>query len=157
MTYNIRVASLEMADHINLTYLVEDFCNFIAKPWEKVSIEAIKSKIWYFFQEEKVVPKVVLVLEETATSKIVGVLAGLAMPSFYTEAKIGIEQVWWVDPKHRGARKALLMPLVFEEWCKMQGCSSVALSSVEGSTDVSRIYKKWGYTLTEQTYQKELT
>lgn len=85
----------------------------------------------------------------------VGILAGIAIESLLTEGYTAVEQMWWVEPEHRG-RDSLKLFKLFLEWAKHIGCSMVTMAGLTGMTEVDKLYKKNGFVLTETSYVKEL-
>lgn len=98
----------------------------------------------------------VLVLE--CNSEIVGMLITFVAPCFFSDAIQATEIVWYIDPEHRGSKKAYEMLDLFEEWAGAKGavCTNLMNLDVLNADKVAKIYYKRGYKLAENTFVKEL-
>jgi len=90
--------------------------------------------------------------------EIVGMLVCFVTPCFFSEVVQAVEIVWYVDPDHRGSRKAMEMLDLYEEWAKEHGavCTNLINLNVLKGDKVAKIYKRKGYRLVENTFVKEL-
>lgn len=86
----------------------------------------------------------------------VGLIAMIATKSLFNHDLMAVEQIWWVDPPHRKARNSLALLKLVNDWALKVGCSSVVLSGLNSSTDVSKLYKHLGFTQTEYAYYKKV-
>lgn len=85
---------------------------------------------------------------------IKGMLCATCVPSPLSPVKLGVEQVFWIDPQARG-RGALAIIRAYEDWCSEQGCSFVGLVSL-GQKSAGRLYERCGYARAEQHYMKAI-
>jgi GNAT superfamily N-acetyltransferase len=90
--------------------------------------------------------------------EVVGMFVSFATPSFFSDVTQAVELVWYVDPEHRGSREALKLLDLYEEWAKEQGAVCVNLMNIDmlNGPKVAKLYNRKGYTLTENTFVKEL-
>jgi len=88
----------------------------------------------------------------------VGMLVCFIAPCFFSDALQAGELVWYVDPEHRGSRKSIEMLIVFEDWAKERGavCCNMMNLEVLSPEKTAKFYTRRGYTLTENTFIKEL-
>ena len=91
-------------------------------------------------------------------NEIVGMFIGFVAPCFFSDVIQATEIVWYVEPDHRGSRKALEMLDLFEEWAEFKGavCSNLMNLDVLNADKVAKMYNKRGYRLVENTFVKEL-
>jgi len=88
---------------------------------------------------------------------IVGFAAGIKSHLLgSTQAMMGTELAWWVDPLHRGNGGRLLE--FMEGLAKREGVKYWNMMSMESSMPeaVGQMYEKMGYRHIETTYMKEL-
>lgn len=110
------------------------------------------------FANSAISDKVLLVLYRDLYP--VGVLLGMnanTHPVFH-KTGVTIEQLWWVDPEHRGSKHATKLIDAFEEWSRQIGVKRVVMGHFNDliGTKVKKYYEKNGYKLLEQSYVKEL-
>lgn len=90
----------------------------------------------------------------------VGILLGMNVNTHPVFRKTGvtIEQLWWVDPEHRGSKHATKLIDAFEEWSRQLGVKRVVMGHFNDlvGTKVKKYYEKNGFNLLEQSYVKEL-
>lgn len=98
----------------------------------------------------------VLFLLLKVQEETVGMLVGFATETPFSYDKIASELAWWVEPEHRGNRKALDLIYAYEAWALKIGCKHVSMSLLPALTDVSKTYERMGYKQTEISYLKEL-
>jgi len=85
----------------------------------------------------------------------VGMLSLISAPAPFWNGFLASEQVWWVDPNHRG-RYSLMMVDLAEEWAKKTGCLGIAFSALNSNDMVTKIYEKKQFKLTELAYYKDI-
>ncbi len=86
----------------------------------------------------------------------VGLLIGCATQTPFSDDKVAAELAWYIEPTHRGNRKAVDLVLAYETWARTIGCKHVSMSLLSDLTDVSKFYEKLGYKRTEISFLKEL-
>ncbi|MHA2084301.1 MAG: GNAT family N-acetyltransferase [Candidatus Thorarchaeota archaeon] len=91
-------------------------------------------------------------------NEIVGMFVCFATPCFFSDAVQAVEIVWYVDPEHRGSKEALKLLDVYEEWARKHGavCANLMNVDILKGAKVAKLYGRKGYTLTENTFVKEL-
>lgn len=85
----------------------------------------------------------------------IGMIGLISAPAPFWYGFIASEQVWWVDPIHRG-KHSLGMVSLAEEWAKKAGCLGIAFSALNSNDGVTKIYEKRNYKLSELAYYKDL-
>lgn len=100
----------------------------------------------------------VLVLLYIESSKVCGMVVGLASETPFSTDVVASELAWWVDPEYRGTRKAGDLVLAYEAWARHIGCKHVTMALLPQLTNpkVERYYDRLGYKKTEISYIKEL-
>lgn len=86
----------------------------------------------------------------------VGMIAGVAGKSLFTEGVYTVEQMWWVDPAHRGTRFALGLLKAYEDWAKVIGAEYCVVASIKDVTNLDKLYTKFGYVNSEQSFMKRI-
>lgn len=74
---------------------------------------------------------------------------------------IAAESVWWVDKSARKGTIPLRMLKAYEYWAKLIGCNKCCMGLIASAKDIDhdklrKLYTKMGYSLSEETYVKEL-
>lgn len=87
---------------------------------------------------------------------LIGLLAGTKTITLFSTAPVAVELSWYVDREFRDGSTGLKLLKAFEQWGQDQGCIKVAMSDIEGLKNLSQLFTKLGYTLTEKTYTKDL-
>lgn len=106
---------------------------------------------WYLSTPEN--ESIIILMEYNGVP--VGMISLISTPMPFWNGFIAAEQVWWVDPDHRGKSSLKFIKLA-EEWARVTGCVGIALSSLESNNNVSKIYTRSGYTLMESSFYKDL-
>mgnify|MGYP003624692532 FL=1 len=88
---------------------------------------------------------------------IAGFLAGMIQPVIISHTKIAFELAWFVDKHSRGGAGAIKLVKAFEAWAKDNGAEWVTMADITGLADLSPLYSKLGYSLTEKAYSKRVT
>jgi GNAT superfamily N-acetyltransferase len=90
--------------------------------------------------------------------EVVGMLVCFVTPCFFSDTKQAVEIAWYVDPDHRGSKKAHEMIDHYEEWARELGAVCVNMMNLEISKadKVAKMYERRGYTLAENTFVKEI-
>lgn len=83
-----------------------------------------------------------------------GVLMAATFEHPFGAGRWAKETVWYVAPQARG-RSAIQMLKTYEAWARDRGCTAIGMASLAGN-DVSRIYKRCGYTPAETHFVKPL-
>lgn len=88
----------------------------------------------------------------------VGMLMATTSEMLFSEEKLGVELMWWVNEDHRNGTLGWELFKAFEYWAKQIGCKAVQMSSVasEYAERLNKIYARKGYQLMERAYLKEL-
>lgn len=85
---------------------------------------------------------------------VCGMLCASSVESPLAPLKIGIEQVFWIDPTYRG-RWAVRLIAAYEAWAVAQGCDRASLATIQAK-GADRLYARLGYERAETHFVKEL-
>ncbi len=91
--------------------------------------------------------------------KPVGFIAGVKAPLLAsTDALIGSELAFWINPEHRKGRSSILLIKYMEELVALQKIKHWTMISMESSSPevAERIYLKLGYKKAETSFVKEI-
>lgn len=90
--------------------------------------------------------------------KVVGIVAGLWLPTPWDNSKITATEMWWfVDPEARNAGIGTALMDALESWARDVGAWRLSMMLIEGiSPGVEQMYEKRGYVPREKTFVKEL-
>ena len=93
-----------------------------------------------------------------AGTEVVGMFFRFVTPCFFSDVKQAVEIAWYVDPEHRGSRKALQMLEMYEQWAKEHDAVCVNLVNLDvlRGDKIAKLYSRMGYKLVENTFTKEL-
>jgi GNAT superfamily N-acetyltransferase len=94
----------------------------------------------------------ILVAEEE--DRLVGLLAFILFPHYFSGEPTAGEVMWYVEPEHRPGGIALKLLWAAEELAKTLG--AVRMQMTSPTADVASIYQRFGYKQIEVSYQKEL-
>lgn len=86
-----------------------------------------------------------------------GFAAGCKSPSLgSSQAMVGTEIAWWVNPDHRGGGNGIELLKYMEMLAKEQGVKYWSMVSMQSSMpeQVNALYEKMGYKLSEMVYTK---
>ena len=93
-----------------------------------------------------------------ADTEVVGMFLCFVTPCFFSDVKQAVEIAWYVDPEHRGSKRALQMLEMYEQWAKEHDAVCVNLVNLDvlRGDKVAKLYNRMGYKLVENTFTKEL-
>lgn len=93
-----------------------------------------------------------------SNNEIVGMLICFVTPCFFSDVLQAVEIAWYVTPEHRKSSKGIEMIKQYEEWARSKGAAQLTLMNLEvlEGDRVAKVYHRLGYTLTENTFSKEL-
>jgi GNAT superfamily N-acetyltransferase len=90
----------------------------------------------------------------------VGIITGLVCDgdNIFAACRVAAEYVWYVDPDYRTGTGAMRLLKAYEEWAKEVGCDMVSMSLFESENrdQLTRLYKKRGYTTKEEVFSKAI-
>ncbi len=91
-------------------------------------------------------------------NKIVGAVAGMVYPLFFSGDLISQEIFWWVDPEARGTEAGKMLFEALNGWAKENGAVALSMIAIENgkAEAVGKIYKKKGFIPTEHAYVRGL-
>jgi len=85
--------------------------------------------------------------------RLIGFLAGEIVPYFFSRELLANQQLWYVLPKYRGSRAALLLVKEFESWASDLGASEVCMATSSGP-NYDSLMEKLGYRKTGGVYKR---
>lgn len=94
----------------------------------------------------------VLVLEED--SAVRGVLGFILFPHYFSGELTAGELIWYVEPEYRKGCPALKLLWAAEALAKKLGAKRMQFTAP--TSDISRIYERFGYKQVEVSFQKAL-
>jgi GNAT superfamily N-acetyltransferase len=150
--YSIREATEE--DVVDLAILGKQFAKE-SKNYDLLGWNSTKAYNFLFDAIQREDFGVFCLYTET---EIVGMLICFVTPCFFSNVVQAVEIVWYVDPDHRGSRKAREMLDWYEEWAESRQavCTNLVNLDTLNAGKVAKIYVKRGYRLVENTFVKEL-
>lgn len=147
----------ELGPDDDLSGLVEMARNFYAaSPYQSVPFSEESALRWYARMAEAG-----LLFCAKDGDEIAGVVGGLSAPFLINDTyNVGVELLWWVEPKYRGTGAGELLLNAIEAKArelKLAKWTMVSLASAElHPSAVGKIYERRGYVLTERAYTKDL-
>lgn len=117
--------------------------------WDKSKTEAILAQA---IHSDEVL---ILVLEDEGI--VVGGLVAAMSTMPFASHKIATELAWFVDPRYRGHRKSLGLVKEYEKWAKANGATYVVMAHIHKVADISNVYERLGYEITESSYMKKVS
>lgn len=150
--FDVRIATPE--DRIKLLELSQAFFNesHYAKTSTFDSLVTLNTIDSYF--ERRKEEAIIFVLTHKGT--IVGMISGLAIPSFFNRDYTAVEHIWYVLPEFRG-RHSLSLLKALMAWSKHVGCKTlVATGQTQDETNLRGLYTRFGFIEKEYTFIKEL-
>lgn len=76
---------------------------------------------------------------------IVGGMIGDVINPWFSDSKVGIEHIIYVDPAYRIGRDVYRLIRSWVEWCKAQGCEQIRPQITSGNVRVARLYEAMGF------------
>lgn len=78
---------------------------------------------------------------------LVGAMLGDVIEPWFSDSKVGIEHIIYVDPEHRSGRDVYRLIRAWVEWCKAQGCEQIRPQITSSIFKVARLYEAMGFEL----------
>lgn len=101
-------------------------------------------------------PQEIITILSEQDGQVRGMICGLCNSPPFSDEKVATELAWWMDEEYRGSKDSLLLFKAYEDWAVRVGCSLVQMALLSNSPDLTKIYERSGYTMTERTFLKEL-
>jgi GNAT superfamily N-acetyltransferase len=98
-----------------------------------------------------------LVLVSEDNGKPVGILVAYAYEPIFSQDRVAIEVLWFLEDEYRKSTRGVEMADAFEYWAKMIGCKLAQygyLSSADPG--MQKFYERRGMKMVEMVYHKEL-
>lgn len=149
--YKLRLATLEDMP------VVQEMCYWFFQDSHYSSTdfydqETVEQTILTYFQKPQEEAIIILLLYNEVP---VGLITGLAVPSFFSKGYTALEHIWWVHPEHRSKHSLRLLKALLE-WSEHIGCSKFVASGQTEDMDIKKIYKHFGLSEKEYVFSKEL-
>ena len=98
------------------------------------------------------------VLVAVRGTEIIGFLYAVVSTFFWSTTPVAIDQLLYIDPKHRGGSHGVSLIRRYEEWCRGKGVAEARLSISSGITGdrTRKLYLALGYEPLGYVYRKEL-
>jgi len=150
-TENLRLASLDDIPYLmGLAKTLYD-----TSGWEDIPVDYTKGQAVFekFIIEGQ---KEALVLISHDKGKAVGVLAAYAFTPIFSNSKVAVECLWYLEPEYRG-RRGLDMKKAYEYWAKLVGAEFCQYGVLSTSPDgLEKLYQREGMKFSEKVYIKKL-
>lgn len=150
-TENLRLASLD-----DIPFLMDlAKTQYETSGWDLIPVDYVKGRAMFekFIVEGQ---KEALVLISHDKGKAVGVLAAYSFVPMFSNSKIAVESLWYLDPKYRG-RRGVEMKKAYEYWAKLIGCEYVQYGVLSTSPEgLEKMYLNDGMQFSEKVYIKKL-
>lgn len=96
----------------------------------------------------------VLVMEDDGD--LVGMLVGGVAQPLFSLDRVATELAWFVLPEHRDSRHSIKLLKAYEDWAEEVNCKFVTMVDIHTLNDLTALYERKGYSLTEKTFVKEI-
>lgn len=95
-----------------------------------------------------------VLLYENDNGKVVGLLAFIIFPHYFTQEPTATEIMWYVEPEERVGGGGLKLMWEAEKMAKTMGAKRFGFTAP--TEEVAALYKRFGYKQIEVSFQKEL-
>jgi hypothetical protein len=143
----IRIAG---PDDFEVVYeLVVDFVQTSPYKDDEIDHEKFREFVYNLLIADKT-QSMVFLLEDGS-----GVLVATSVEKFWSTEKTTLELMFWIRPESRNYQKAKVLVHAYEYWAKeIVRAKTIQLAVIDDR--VSKLYRRWGYTLAENSYMKEI-
>ena len=87
--------------------------------------------------------------------QIVGAIVCLVTEMYMSNTVIASDLAWFVSKDLRGSSWSIKLLKTFEDWGRAKGADYLGMADIEGIGNLSKLYCKLGYSVSETTYLKE--
>jgi len=138
-------------DLFDVMVLAKEFCKEAPDyfTWDK---EKVQQLLIQAINE----PSFVLFVSTTSDGEITGGILGACTEMFMSRVKIAAELSWFMSKDHRGNRHAIELVKAFESWAEASEAKYVIMADIRGIADLSKLYEKMDYSMSEVSYIKEM-
>lgn len=139
------------ADVFDLLVLGREFSREAGEAfqWDKIKTEGI------LMQAVKSDEVLILVIEDEGV--VVGSLIGAVTTMPFSSHMIATELAWFVDPRYRGNKQSIKLIKEYEAWAKKKGAKYVVMAHIHRVADISNVYERLGYEISESSYMKKVS
>lgn len=88
--------------------------------------------------------------------RVSGMVVGFIGPTLFSDDLTAIEICWYMDKSFRNTKDALLLLKGYEKWATDKGATVVSLTYLDKVQDLTKLYERKGYTLSECGFTKEV-
>ncbi len=121
-------------------------------PYSELTFSKKKFDIWFDLAITDMSKATILVAEED--EKLVGIIGGVITEMTLYDATVTAEAVWYVKPEYRSSWLAIYLFKAYEYWSKEIVKADFCMSGSVSTKDLTKFYKRYGYTHTETAYMK---
>lgn len=153
---SIKTDTLRLASLDDIPYLLDlAKTQYETSGWDMIPVDYTKARQMF----EKFViegQKEAMVLISHDKGKAVGVMAAYAFTPLFSNSKVAVEVLWYLEPEYRG-RRGVDMKQAFEYWAKLIGAEFVQYGVLSTSPDgLEKLYQRDGMHKSETVYIKKL-
>lgn len=87
--------------------------------------------------------------------EITGAIVCIITEMYMSNTVIASDLAWFVSKDLRGTPTSIKLLKTFEKWGKSKGADYLGMADIEGIGNLSKLYSRLGYSVTETTYLKE--
>ena len=88
--------------------------------------------------------------------EITGAIVCIVTEMYMSNTVIASDLAWFVSKNLRGTPTSIKLLKTFEQWGKSKGANYIGMADIEGIGNLSKLYSRLGYSVTETTYLKEV-
>lgn len=115
-----------------------------------------EDRILQYFEIALQNPLSVICILSEQDGDVRGMICGVCDAPPFSDLKVATELAWWMDEEYRHSRDSLDLFKAYEEWARRAGASLCQMALLSSSPDLTKLYERSGYQLTERTFLKEL-
>jgi predicted acetyltransferase len=98
-----------------------------------------------------------IILVAVEDDQPIGGIGGMPVKCVFDSNHITMTELFlWVNPEHRKGSAMIRLIKMFEADAKSLGADAVALCHTNSTPSLGKIYERYGYSLAESTYYKEV-
>jgi len=86
---------------------------------------------------------------------ITGAMVCLVTEMYMSNTIVASDLAWFVSKEARGNSSSIKLLKTFEDWGRSKGADYLGMADIEGIGNLSELYTRLGYSISETTYIKE--
>tara|TARA_R100001460_G_scaffold4206_2_gene12133 strand:+ start:10509 stop:10973 length:465 start_codon:yes stop_codon:yes gene_type:complete len=87
--------------------------------------------------------------------EVTGAIVCVVTEMYMSNTVIASDLAWFVRKDLRGSPSSIRLLKTFEEWGRSKGANYLGMADIEGINNLSKLYSRLGYSVSETTYLKE--